>query len=108
MKNEFGEVLDRNGYAPSIIYQTGGCYICGRTDRALQRHEIFHGPYREKSKKLGLWVNLCDLCHDTLHHKGEGLDAQLKETGQMFAEYFYGWTTEDFRYRFGKNYKEEI
>lgn len=103
-KNDYGEQLDRNGYAPSIIYQQEGCcYNCGRTDRPLNRHEIFHGPYRKKAKQFGLWVNLCDVCHRDLH-EGSGLDRQLKEVGQEAAEVYYGWDESEFCLIFGRNY----
>jgi hypothetical protein len=51
--------LDRNGYAPSILQTEERCFLCGRTDRKLDRHEPFGGPYRAKSKADGLWVLLC-------------------------------------------------
>ena len=59
--NEYGERLDSNGYAPSILSQSPTCLICGRYRTA--RHEVFFGPYRDKSKRLGLWANLCPWCH---------------------------------------------
>lgn len=108
MKNEYGEQLDRNGYAPSIIYQQEGvCAICSRTDRPLQRHEIFHGAYRRKSKEFGLWVSICDRCHAEVHQGKTGLDALLKSMGQEAAEIYYGWSDDDFRLIFGKGgYRE--
>lgn len=59
--NEYGVKLDSNGYAPSILNQQPTCLICGRYHTA--RHEVFYGPYRDKSKRLGLWANLCPWCH---------------------------------------------
>lgn len=92
-------------YSTSIMHQPdGACYICGRTDRALQRHEIFHGANRDRSKQFGLWVNLCYVCHDQLHHVGGGLDHQLKVEGQEAAEIYYGWSNDEFRLIFGRNY----
>lgn len=104
MQNEYGVALDRNNYAPSVVEQGDGCYLCGRTDRKMERHEVFHGPYRDKSKRLGCWVNLCSECHDKLHHRGGGMDVGLKMRIQEEAMKHYGWTTEEFRERFGKNY----
>lgn len=49
--NEYGVKLDSNGYAPSILNQQPTCLICGRYHTA--RHEVFYGPYRDKSKRLG-------------------------------------------------------
>lgn len=51
-QNEYGEKLDSNGYAPSILSQSSTCLICGRYRTA--RHEVFFGSYagcsRIKSK----------------------------------------------------------
>ena len=63
MVNEYGAKLDRNGYAPSIIQDEAdeSCFICyanGYYD-PLNRHEAFGGSFRDKSKRLGLWVSLC-------------------------------------------------
>lgn len=55
--NEYGEKLDSNGYAPSILHDKPVCLICGRYGTA--RHEVYFGSaYRAKSKRLGLWVTL--------------------------------------------------
>ncbi len=105
--NEFGIALDRNGYAPSIVQSHGHCQYCARTDRALQRHEAFHGAYREKSKRLGCWLMLCDVCHDRLHHTNAQIDREVKEFMQRHAMQHYNWTIDEFRERFGKSYIEE-
>lgn len=42
-QNEYGEKLDSNGYAPSILSQSSTCLICGRYRTA--RHEVFFGSY---------------------------------------------------------------
>lgn len=104
MKNEYGVTLDRNGYAPSVMQSPLCCFWCGRTGGKLDRHEVFHGAYREKSKALGLWVNLCHGCHMELHHKDARLDAAVKQLGQRVAMQHYGWDVDDFRRVFGKNY----
>ena len=59
--NAFGAELDRNGYAPSILQQGERCHMCGghHIYDGLDRHEVFGGAYRKKSKELGLWVLLC-------------------------------------------------
>ena len=103
MKNKFGVVLDRNHYGPSIVGDEGRCYICGRSV-GLERHEVYHGAFRDKSKQLGCWVQLCNRCHDELHHKGGGLDAELKGKVQVIAMSYYDWTEDDFRREFGKSY----
>lgn len=104
MTNDYGVTLDRNGYAPSIIPSDEGCYWCGATGGKIDRHEIFHGAYRKKSKALGLWVNLCHDCHMTLHHTDAAMDAMTKTAGQFCAMSRYGWDVDDFRLNFGKNY----
>lgn len=108
MTNEYGVRLDRNGYAPSIVPGHGEwqCYGCGR-NRNLERHEIYGGAFRRKSKEYGLWVHLCDMCHrespESAHRSG---GYALKADGQEVAMNTYGWTVDEFRQRFGKNYLE--
>ena len=105
MTNEFGTPLDKNGYAPSIVSEEKIC-LCCYTSLNLQRHEIFHGNgRRDKSKALGLWVWLCPVCHIYKVHNSDGeLDLRLKERGQEAAMAVYGWSKDDFRERFGRNY----
>lgn len=44
--NEYGEKLDSNGYAPSILHDKPVCLICGRYGTA--RHEVYFGSaYRD-------------------------------------------------------------
>lgn len=109
MKNEYGEVLDTNGYAPSLLGDWSYCAMCFQFSPALQRHEVFHndmgGRTRSKSKKYGLWISVCPLCHARIHTKKEISDA-LKRRGQRMAMNKYGWTLKDWRERFGKSYLE--
>lgn len=106
MKNEYGAVLDSNGYAPSILMRKPDrCHICGRRDLPLQRHEVFHGdPNRERSKKYGLWINVCYACHTVIHNGNGELDKCLKREGEEEALKHYKWTAADFILKFGKNY----
>ena len=104
MVNEYGIPLDRNGYAPSIASQEERCYFCGCSNNKLDRHEIFHGPYRTKSKALGLWVLLCHDEHMELHNSRPDRDKFLKRRGQEIAMCHYHWSVGEFRKRFGKNY----
>lgn len=105
MKNEYGISLDRNHYAPSILQSdTSYCYLTFVSSGKLDRHEIFHGAYRVKSKELGLWVMLSHDVHMRLHNRSPETDRQLKRIAQMIAMEHYGWSTEDFIQRFGKNY----
>ena len=107
MKNEFGAVLDRNGYAPSILGDFDFCALCYRKDRALQRHEIFHndkgGLLRRRSKRYGLWVSICDECHRAVHNDPKAY-LRLKGWAQRQAMLVYGWTEDDFRKHFFKSY----
>ena len=98
--------LDRNGYAPSIMQNdVSYCFICGRTDRKLDRHEVFGASNRKKSKALGLWVMLChDTCHLNGVHKNAADALILKEEAQRVAMLRYGWTKEDFIKKIGRNY----
>lgn len=105
MENMFGQKIGANGYVDSIVGNEPRCYLCGRRDLALHRHEVYHGTaYREKSKNLGLWVNLCYVCHQRLHNRDAGLDRRLKEGMQEKAMKEFGWSIEDFRREFGKSY----
>ena len=104
MVNRYGVKLDRNKYAPSVVGEQKRCFLCGRSGGKLDRHEVYHGAFRDKSKELGLWVLLCSDCHDKVHHRGGGLDAELKERIQVVAMECYSWTVEDFRGEFGKSY----
>ena len=102
---------DRNGYAPSIIQSdTSSCFLCGRMDRKLDRHEPFGGPYRQKSKSYGMWVVLCHYpCHEgsTGAHGCFEVNRELRAEAQRAAMKTHGWTTADFIREFGKNYSEE-
>lgn len=108
--------MDKNGYAPSIMQDTvfePFCYLCGANGALdkLDRHEIFGGPYREKSKRLGLWVLLCHHeCHifgTQAAHNNASTALQLKQEAQRRAMEAYGWSTEGFIREFGKNYLED-
>lgn len=100
-----------NGYKPSIMQPLDDqwrCYICGRSDQKLDRHEIFGGAFREKSKRHGLWVCLChDRCHLYGVHRFPERYRWLKEEAQKKAMEHYGWTIADWRVRYGRNYVEE-
>lgn len=89
------------------------CFLCGRNGAVdpLDRHHIFGGPYRKKSEKYGL---VLDLCHHDCHIFGPGAVHQnkdamrmLKMYGQKRAMLEQGWTVEEFIREFGKNYLED-
>ena len=106
MRNDYGEKLDLNGYAPSIIDTDGNhCFWCKRNKgKGFARHEVFHGAFRQKSKALGTWVLLCSDCHMRLHEQDAQIDKSLKVIGQKRAMEHYGWNETEFRKQFGKNY----
>lgn len=99
--------LDRNGYAPSILQQDECCFLCGRRDRKLDRHEPFGGPYRAKSKADGLWLLLCHYpCHEgpTGAHGSARVNNYLRAYTQGKAMEVFGWSVEEWREHYGKNY----
>lgn len=104
-RNDYGVELDRNGYAPSIAPPVHGCRICCRTDRPLQRHEVFHGANRQKAKAYGCWIEVCPNCHDKIHHSDSALDWGLKGWMQGLCLKHYGWSLEKFRQIFGRVYE---
>lgn len=72
------------------------------------RHEIFFGNGNRKlSIKHGLVVFLTHDMHnmsDKGVHFNHVFDLWLKKKGQKAAMEYYGWSIEDFRREFGKNY----
>ena len=89
------------------------CWLCGRNGAAdpLDKHHIFGGPNRKLSDRFGLTVYLC---HHDCHIFGEDAVHQNAETARMLHEYGQrkameeqGWTAEQFRMVFGKNYLDE-
>ena len=86
------------------------CFLCGRNGNGdpLERHHIFGGANRKLSEKYGLVVWLCgNRCHRTgqfsAHQNGEVTD-YLHRYGQRKAMQEQGWSKDDFREVFGKNY----
>ena len=86
------------------------CWLCGRNGATdpLDRHHIYPGPYRKKSEKYGLVV---DLCHYSCHifgvnaaHNNKETMLRIKQYGQKKAMEEQGWTKEQFIAEFGKNY----
>ena len=86
------------------------CFLCGRNGCGdpLDRHHIFGGARRNLSEKYGAVV---DLCHDRCHENGPGAAHRCAQTAQLLHEYGQrkvmreqGWTVDEFRAVFGKNY----
>ena len=97
--------MDKNGYNPSILQAGQRCFLCGRTDRKLDRHEVFGGAFRSKSKRLGLWVLLChEPCHMIRVHGDAEISRGLRKFAQQRAMTEYCWSVADWRHQFGKNY----
>lgn len=104
MTNEYGDALDRNGYASSIMQWGTSCYLCGSSSGKRDRHEPWGGANREKSKRYGMW---CYLCHQKCHldgaHKDPEINRGLRKQTQEAAMMVYGWSKEEFINRFGKS-----
>ena len=86
------------------------CFLCGRNGSSdpLDRHHIFGGARRGSSERYGAVV---DLCHDRCHENGPAAAHRCAQTAQLLHEYGQrkvmreqGWTVEEFRAVFGKNY----
>lgn len=86
------------------------CWLCGANGNGdpLDRHHIFGGAMRKKSEKYGLVVYLChSRCHifgRNAVHQNAAVMQELHEYGQRKAMEEQGWTEEEFRQHFGKNY----
>lgn len=89
------------------------CWLCGRNGCGdpLDKHHIFGGANRKKSEQYGLWVYLCHgRCHENgpeAVHRNPETAQKLHEYGQRLAMDEQGWSVEDFRWEFGRNYLEE-
>jgi hypothetical protein len=93
--------------AKSIMQAEKRCFICGSYSW-LEEHHCFGGSgKRTLSEKYGLKVYLCHHCHneppDGVHHNKENR-LRLQRTAQEKAMQHYGWSVDDFRRIFGKNY----
>ena len=98
----------RSEYSPSILQDEECCWLCGRRDRKLDRHEAFFGPFRQKSKQDGLWVLLCHYpCHEGPH--GAQYDPEIRRYLSAYAQgkamEVYGWDTAEWIRRYGKNWR---
>lgn len=86
------------------------CWLCGKNGchDPLDKHHIFGGANRKKSEHYGLYVYLC---HNSCHlngpdaaHRNLNTMQELHEYGQRLAMEEQGWTVDEFRLEFGKNY----
>ena len=110
--NDYGAELDRAGYAPSIMQPARRghyCYLCGLPAgrEKMDRHEPFGAASRQKSKELGLWVELHHWgCHegpDSVHGGNGAAARQLRADAQTAAMLRYGWNRERWIEEFGKS-----
>ena len=95
----------------SIIQQDNErCYLCGRyaCGDPLDRHHVYFGAYRKKSEQYGLTIyihhNACHIFGENAVHRNADINHELQAEVQKIAMEHYGWTVEDFRAVFGKNY----
>lgn len=91
----------------SIIQRNDSrCYICHSRQR-LEWHHVFGAACRDTSEEYGLKVRLCHYCHNEpprgVHYNREIRQA-LQGFTQKKAMEHYGWSVEDFREKFHKNY----
>ena len=88
------------------IMPPSGLYETKRRD-GLHRHEVFFGQNRQKSIEYGLVVFLTPEMHNMSGrgvHFNSDFDLKLKQIGQRAAMKHYGWSADEFREIFGKNY----
>ena len=83
--------------------------MCG-SHRWLEWHHVFGAALKKKSEKYKLMVRLCHYCHNEPPngvHQNKERRRRLQAYAQKKAMDHYGWSREDFRMEFYKNYLEE-
>lgn len=81
------------------------CFICGKYT-ATDTHHVFQGSNRAASDRYGLTVRLCRKCHAYIHENPQSETAvKLKDHAQREAMERYGWSLDEWRERFGKDYR---
>ena len=86
------------------------CFLCGKNAsfEPLDCHHIYGASNRKKSELYGLKVylhhNECHIFGKNSVHQNARINRELKARGQLMAMDTYGWTEDDFRKIFGKNY----
>ena len=93
----------------SILQKEKECAICGALYE-LECHHVFGGPLRKLSERHGLKLWLCRKHHtespEGVHHNRE-LREELQDFAQRAAMKHYGWTMEEWREKFLRNYLKE-
>jgi len=77
---------------PMNLQSTKECWVCGKRN-GLHHHEVFFGPYRQKSIEYGMQVWLCPAHHNMSSqgvHMNRELDLKLKRYAQSVFEGEYG------------------
>lgn len=103
-KSPWGEKLDRNGYAESIMGESECCYRCAKIlpPEEMARHEVYMGnPNRKTSKACGFWISVCPDCHE-MYHSDKELRKQLARDCQQKFELSH--TREEFMELIGRSY----
>ena len=97
--------------AKSIIQEdTEHCFLCGMNSNfePLDCHHVFSGANRDKSERYGLKVYIhhfsCHIFGKESVHKNAKVNKALRAKVQKIAMEHYGWSIDDFRKIFGKNY----
>jgi len=85
----------------SILQDERECYFC--KNPRVECHHIFGAANRGLSEQLGLKVWLCPTCHRRVH-EGRGEMDYLHKIGEKAFIAKYGYTEDDFRRIFGRNY----
>lgn len=73
----------------------------------LVRHEVFHGPNRQKSIEYGLYVFLRPEAHNMSNyavHFNRQFEEYLQAVSQQRAMEYYGWELDDWMRVIGRNY----
>ena len=89
------------------------CFLCGRngTTDPLDAHHIFGGANRKLSEKYALVVPLChNRCHENgkdAVHRNAAVAQAVHEFGQRLCMERMGWSIEEFRAVFGRNYLQD-
>lgn len=90
------------------------CYLCGGPPEyydTLDEHHVFGAALKTKSDEYGLTVylhhNKCHIFGENSVHANARVNNALKAEAQKKAMERYGWSVEDFRREFYKNYIED-
>lgn len=88
------------------------CFLCGMNNNSepFDCHHVYGGSNRKNSEKYGLKVYIhhsrCHIFGENSVHRNKEVDRTLKAMVQKIAMRHYGWSVEDFRKIFGRNYIE--